>query len=237
MKRTPRLVAISGKGGTGKSMIARALVWHYRHRDIRFEAFDADGSNATLARFYPTTRVVDVDGDGLVEHWFETSVVPALVDSEADRVILDLGAGAERLFRQWANRNDAVALLGEQAVEITLIHVMDPSLDSISPFLENVQLLPGMAHVVVFNLGLAKGLQAYEPSKAFDAIRAEPEFINAAHELPIVGLPPLLEAGELDAGDIPFEHAIDHGGPLNLFGRMRVKKWLETVSTELGPLA
>jgi hypothetical protein len=237
MKRTTRLVAISGKGGTGKSTIARALVWHYRNKGIPFEAFDADGSNATLARFYPGTQVVDVDGDGLIARWFEQSVVPALLDGQTERVILDLGAGAERLFRHWASRNDAVALLGEQAVEITLIHVMDPSLDSISPFLENVQSLPEMAHVVVLNLGLAKGLQAYEPSRAFDSIRAEPEFQEAAEDLPILELPPLLEAGDLDARDIPFENAIGQKSPLTLFGKMRVRKWLETVSTSVGPLA
>lgn len=236
MKRTQRLVAISGKGGTGKSTVARSLMWHYRQRNVRFTAFDGDGSNATLARFYPEANVVDVDGDGLVASWFENSVVTPLMDSQTERVVLDLGAGAERLFRLWAHRNDAAELLGAQGIEIALIHVMDPSVDSVSPFLENVQILPDVQHIVVFNLGLAKGLHAYQPMQAFEAIRAEPEFVTASHGLPVIAMPPLLEASELDAGDVCFERAVDHDSPLGMFGRMRVRKWLETISTDLGPL-
>jgi hypothetical protein len=228
-----KLIAISGKGGSGKSTLARFLVWLYQSLKIPFAAFDGDCSNASLARFCPETLVVDVVEDGLVARWFETTVVPVLSGAGVERVILDLGSGAERLFRAWAKVNDAVDLLAEDGVEIVLVHLMDPSLDSVSPFLEHVQALPGASHVVVFNHGLAKGLDSYDPARAFHAIRREPEFQEAARSWPILELLPLLEAGELDASDLAFDFAVSQNSPLTVFGRLRVKKWLAAVAQQL----
>ncbi|GEM_PF-2900515 len=228
-----KLVACVGKGGTGKSTLARWLIWQYRQKGMSFKAFDGDGSNASLARFYPDTEIVDVDGDGLVKSWFETVVIPALLDSACQRVVLDLGAGAERLFRTWASDNQAPALLAEQGVEIVILHLMDPSLDSITPFLETLDALPDVTHQVVFNLGLAKGIASYQPTKAFDQIRVEPEFVDAFGKRAPIEMPPSLEAGQIDGANLAFENVISSDSTFTMFERLRVKKWLDALNNGL----
>lgn len=230
-----RLHVVSGKGGVGKSMFCRSLAWCWGSINGSFVAFDADGSNATLARFLPNTTVVDVDGDGRISAWFERVVMPPLIASETRRVLLDLGSGAERLFRGWAHTNDAPALLREVGVEITVWHLLDPSLDSISPLLDTVSALPDVEHAIVLNLGLAKGIHTYEPAAAFDAIRAEPEYLAVTEGRPVLKMPPLLEAARIDRDDVTFEVAISDKSPLYLFERMRVYRWLHSMRSELAP--
>lgn len=230
-----RLHVVSGKGGVGKSMFCRALAWCWGSIHGEFVAFDADASNATLARFLPNTTVVDVDGDGRIGAWFERVVMPPLIAGDTRRVLLDLGSGAERLFRGWASSNEAPALLREMGVEITVWHLLDPSLDSISPLLDTVSALPDVEHAIVLNLGLAKGIHTYDPMGAFAAIQAEPEFQEVTRGRPVLKMAPLLEAGRIDQDDVTFEVAVSDKSPLYLFERMRVYRWLHDMRSELAP--
>jgi len=228
-----KLVVVSGKGGVGKSTLSRALIEYATRRSISLRAFDADGSNASLARFYPETKVINVDGDLRISDWYESEVIPALLSGDNRIVLLDLGAGAERLFRSWCVDNDAVDVLAHESVSVSLWHVLDPTLDSVSPFLEAVQLLPKVNHVVWLNHGLAKGLDVADPDRAFDAIRREPEFINALADRRLFVIPPLLEGALIDAQDLCFEDAIASSGPLSLFQRLRVKRWVEQIGISI----
>lgn len=234
--KTPRrrLHVASGKGGVGKSTLSRSIAWVWQSCDLPFTAFDADASNATLARFLPGTVVLDVDGDGLVNRWFEETVIPSVLTGQT-RVLLDLGAGGERLFRMWSANNDAPALLSAEEVEICVWHLLDPSLDSISPMLDTMAAMPDVEHMVVFNLGLAKGIHSYQPEAAFAAILQEPEFQEAAKGRTVIKLPPLLDGARLDAADMDFSAAIADGSPLTLFEKMRVKKWLLSVREQVAP--
>lgn len=228
-----RLIVTNGKGGVGKSTLQRAMIHLARTRGLAYQAFDGDGSNASLTRFYPESVVLDVDGDGLIKNWFENAVVPSLLDADTEWVLLDLGSGGERLFRTWCKENDAAELLAAEKIEIVLLHVMDPTLDAVSPFLDGVDALPEVRHVLVFNLGMVKGVEAYDPEKAFTPILREREFIDAARGRALIRMQPLLEAAQLDAGDLSFEAAVASGSPLNLFQRMRVKRWIEDLGSEL----
>ena len=233
MLEQKKLVVLSGKGGVGKSTLARALIAYADSRSIACRAFDADGSNASLARFYPEVEVIDVDGDLRISGWYERQVIPALLSGDNQIVLLDLGAGAERLFRSWCVDNDAVNVLARELVSISLWHVLDPTLDSVSPFLESVQLLPNVDHLVWFNHGLAKGLDVADPNRAFDAIRHEPEFIIALASRRLCVIPLLLEGAIIDAQDLSFEDAIAANSSLTLFQRLRVKRWLEQVGASI----
>lgn len=233
-KPSRRLHVVSGKGGVGKSTLSRAIAWSWQSCNLRFSAFDADCSNSTLARFLPGTVVVDVDGDGLVNRWFEETVIPSVLTGHS-RVLLDLGAGAERLFRTWSSNNEAPALLASEGVGICVWHMLDPSIDSVSPMLDTMTAMPDVDHVVVFNLGLAKGLHSYQPEAAFAAILQEPEFQEAAKNKTIIKLPPLLDGAKLDAADMDFTAAIAEGSPLTIFEKMRVKKWLLSTRDQVAP--
>ena len=229
MLNQKKLIVLSGKGGVGKSTLARALITHAARKNIAFRAFDGDGSNASLARFHSEVDVIDVDGDLRIADWYESQVIPALLADDCQIVLLDLGAGAERLFRTWCIHNQAVDVLAGESVAISLWHVLDPTLDAVSPLLEAVQLLPQVEHVVWLNHGLAKGLDVTAPDRAFDAIRREPEFIDVVRDRKVCVMPPLLEGPLIDAQDLSFEEALATHGPLALFQRLRVKRWLEQV--------
>lgn len=215
-------------------MLSRALAWAWQSYNFRVIAFDADCSNATLTRFLPGTVLVDVDGDGLVNRWFEEKVVPAILN-DSPRVLLDLGAGGERLFRNWSANNDAPSLLAEQGVEICVWHALDPSLDSVSPMLDTMAAMPKVTHLIAFNLGLAKGVHSYRPLDAFEAIQLEQEFIEAARDKPIIKIPPLLDVARLDAADMSFTDAVGDASPLTIFEKMRVNKWLLSVRDQATP--
>lgn len=229
-----QLVTIMGKGGVGKSLLARAIMCHAQQQNLPVAAFDGDASNASLARFYPEAHVVDVDGDLATTHWYETHVVPPLLEPGPRIVLLDLGAGSERLFRRWCQENHAPDVLQEQGVEMVIWHVMDPSLDSVSPFLDTVASLPGIRHVVWFNHGLAKGLDMAQPENAFAAICREPEFIEAIQDRLQLVIPNLPASADIDARDLRFEVAgAARESPLFLFERIRVHRWMETMSSAL----
>ena len=228
-----RLHVIAGKGGVGKSMLARALMWLSADQKRPMMAFDGDGSNASLFRFHQEAEVVDVDGDGLVARWYEERVIPALIDEGRHDVLLDLGAGAERLFRSWAARNDAPALLREAGAEIVVWHVLEPSLDSVSPLLDTIAALPEVSHSIVLNLGLARGVHAYDPESAFAPMLAEPEFREAIDGRTLCRLPPLLDASKFDQLDLAFSAALQPDSALTLFERARLRKWLSSVREQV----
>lgn len=233
-KQDKTLVVIMGKGGVGKSLLSRMLMYYAQQENLPIVAFDADASNASLARFYPEATVVDVDGDLPTTHWYEMNVVPPLLEPGKRLVLLDLGAGSERLFLRWCVENRAPEVLQEQGTELILWHVMDPTLDAVSPFLDAVNSLPKVRQVVWFNHGLAKGLDVVDPDKAFAAIRREPEFVEA-----IVGrqqrtIPNLQASREIDVRDLPFDLAASGTeSPLHLFERIRVYHWLQAMSAEI----
>lgn len=229
-----QLVTIMGKGGVGKSLLARAVMCHAFQHKLPIAAFDGDASNASLARFYSEARVVDVDGDLATANWYETHVVPPLLEPGPRIVLLDLGAGSERLFRRWCQENHAPDVLKEQGVEMVLWHVMDPSLDSVSPFLDAVATLPEVQHVVWFNHGLAKGMDVAQPERAFAAIGRELEFIEAIQDRLQLVIPNLPASAEIDAQELRFELAgAAQGSPLFLFERMRVFQWMQNMSSAL----
>ena len=148
------LIAIHGKGGAGKSTVARYLV----HRALAaggVAAFDGDASNGTLARFYrdQVARVPTDDPAG-VAIWLERAVWPAAAAGKT--VVLDLGSGAERIFTQWAASAGLLAVAEEAKIAVTLIGVLDPSKDALAPARAAVEALPDARHVMVRNAGRVK---------------------------------------------------------------------------------
>lgn len=232
--KSKKLVVLMGKGGVGKSLLARATLCHALRQGIPITAFDGDASNASLARFYCEAQVVDVDGDLQTCDWYETQVVSPLLSDQAQVVLLDLGAGSERLFRRWCSENQAPEVLKGEGIELVLWHVMDPTLDAVSPFLDAVTHLPQVRHVVWFNHGLAKGLDVVAPAKAFQAIEQEPEFIAAIEGRTPLIIPNLQASAQIDAQDLRFEQAYSKESPLFLFERLRVSYWMAQMSHAIG---
>lgn len=233
-KLEKKLVVIMGKGGVGKSLLSRTLMHYAQQQKLSIVAFDGDASNASLFRFYPEAKLVDVDGDLQTTNWYETHVVPPLLESGKRLVLLDLGAGSERLFRRWCVENRAPEVLAEHGVEMIIWHVMDPTLDAVSPFLDTVACLPNVRQVTWFNHGLAKGLDVLEPEKAFAAICREPEFVEAVQGRQQRVIPNLQASREIDIRDLQFALAASCvESPLHLFERIRVYRWLQSMSAEI----
>jgi MinD-like ATPase involved in chromosome partitioning or flagellar assembly len=193
------LFLIIGKGGVGKTLLARAIDGLYREEDQPFVGIDADLSNASYHRF--SNRAIPIDvGAPEVTSWIESHVLKHLIDTEGMNMIIDTGAGTERNVRAWLADNDVVSILRARNIDVVIFTVFDTSVDSITPFLENIDMLPSARHVLVFNEGLTRGLPR---SKAFKNIESEREFIEQAKGKPRVYMPALIDAQQIDGTDYP----------------------------------
>lgn len=223
------LYAIHGKGGAGKSTIARYLVHRALARKEDVRAFDADASNGTLTRFYKdhTTRVSDPHPAAL-GRWLEEVVWPAAATGTA---VLDLGSGAERIFAEWAAASGLLAVAAEARVPVLLVGVLDPSKDALAPLLAAFRHLPDGQHVAVRNSGRAK------PGEGFEVIDGHSAWGEVKKSARVVDMPILaVTAPKIDALNASFADAIagcvrDGVAQLGPFDRQRVVQWLRIMDT------
>ena len=229
------LIAIHGKGGTGKSTVARYLV-HRLSAAGGVVAFDGDASNGTLTRFHRdlVSRVPTDDPAG-VAHWLEQTVWPAAAAGQT--VVLDLGSGAERVFTAWAADAGLLAVAEDAQVAITLVGVLDPSKDALVPAKAAVEALPGARHVMVRNAGRVKpgeDFQVINQHSAWQAI--------VAAGVTVVDMP-MLQATmpTLDRLNAPFADAVagcvrDGAAQISPFDRQRVTLWLRAMDQAFAPV-
>lgn len=230
-----QLIAIHGKGGAGKSTVARYLVHRCAANGGAVAAFDADASNGTLTRFYrdAVTRVPTDEPAG-VAAWFERAVWPA---AEAKTVVLDLGSGAERVFLEWASSAGLLAVAKEAGVSVTLVGVLDPSKDALAPAKAAVDMLPSARHVMVRNLGRTK------PGEDFGVIDDHPAWAGIVKAgVHVVDMPMLaVTAPLIDRLNATFTDALagcprDGAAQIGPFDRQRVKLWIEAMDTAFAPI-
>lgn len=228
------LIAIHGKGGTGKSTVARYLV-HRALGNGGVAAFDGDASNGTLTRFHrdQVTRVPTDDPAG-VERWLEQTVWPVAAEQT---VVLDLGSGAERVFTAWAAAAGLLAVAEDAGVTITLVGVLDPSKDALVPAKAAMDALPGVRHVMVRNAGRAK------PGEDFQVIDQHPAWLAIVAAGARVVDMPMLQATMpiLDRLNATFADALvgcvrDGAAQLGPFDRQRVTLWLRAMDQAFAPV-
>ena len=107
-------IACTGKGGAGKSTVASILaqiLWHITGQ--RPLVLDLDVSNPSICRFSALgATFVNVTDDemGIVPAKFD-QVIETILDSDAQHIVLDVGAPTYLSFMQYMVKEDGLAVL------------------------------------------------------------------------------------------------------------------------------
>jgi hypothetical protein len=225
------LLLSTGKGGVGKTALTRAIDALWREEGQPFIGIDADLSNASYYRFSNRAIPIDVSAPE-VASWLESHVLQHLIETEGMSMLVDTGAGSERNLRAWLADNDVISILRARNIDVVVFTVFDMSVDSITPFLENVDMLPNARHVLVFNEGLARGLPR---AKAFRNIESEREFVEQAKGKPRIYMPALIDAQQIDGTDYPIYDSQAAGSALarNPMFVRRIQLWKRSMYEQI----
>ena len=113
------------KGGVGKSMVARLLSQYCLDQRLPHIGFDADGSHATLSRYYGDyTQPLNLDDFASIDQIIEVAL------EENQHIIIDLPAQSERFLNRWIEENDALSLCDESGIDVVYWYVTDDGRDS-----------------------------------------------------------------------------------------------------------
>jgi len=224
----PKLIAIHGKGGAGKSTVARYVLHRALATGQPVTGFDCDASNGTLSRFH-RDHTVRTTGEGeAFMKWVESEILPC---AQTGTAVVDLGAGAERTFFEWAASLDLGEVMAEYGIDVTLLCVLNQARDSLVVARAAVTALPTTRHVLVLNHGGSSTRDDFASIKkhsAWDKLTAD-----AKH--PIVEVPYLpITMVTLDELNTSFADAAagavkDGAARLGPTDRSRLKVWLRTL--------
>lgn len=166
--KTKRLVlAVSGKGGVGKTTFSRLMTDVYRERGTKAAIFDADGQIGGLVRVYSDAGVkfydlrTDTDRHTLLDSTAE----------DADVILHDLPGGSRFEISKILDGGDGEQVEGflealrDNGVRLTLCHVIDNEIESaqsVGQYL-NAFGTDGVDHVAVLNMRESRDLKTDFP--------------------------------------------------------------------------
>jgi hypothetical protein len=218
------------KGGVGKSVVARLLAQYYIDKRIRFTAVDADGSHATLGRYYREyVRPVDL-------YKFEGADEILTLATDADqRVLVDLPAQSHRPLSAWIGEAGILELARESGVKVVFWHVLDDGKDSLATLGRLFdQYGTAASYCLVKNLGRGKDFSLFESSPARATARTLDARVLELSELHASAMQ------KLDRVDASFWAAVNNPSfapdTLTRMDRQRVKVWLQAWYDQLALL-
>ncbi|MBF0562409.1 MAG: P-loop NTPase [Alphaproteobacteria bacterium] len=142
------LTILAGKGGVGKSTVARYLAHRARERKTPLALFDADPSNYSLSRYYKdATSISSATESGQIK-FLTDKVWPATGQGDA---LVDLGAGRDTIFAHWAHRSNLVTLAEGEGVKISVLGVLGTEVEGLSSLAGCFQATQGARHTMVLN--------------------------------------------------------------------------------------
>lgn len=118
MSKTVHIV-MQGKGGVGKSVVARLIAEYMIEKDRSYAAFDADPVNQTFGALDSFgVEIVDLVKAGNVDAARFDDLIGKAMDSEADSVIIDTGAAAFLPLLRYIEDTALPELLAENGHEL-----------------------------------------------------------------------------------------------------------------------
>jgi hypothetical protein len=150
------------KGGVGKSLVARLLSQWFIDRSVPFAAVDADASHATLLRSYGGyAQAADLEDYASADEIVNRALA-------ADRkVVVDLPAQSNRVLDRWIHSADVIRFAREAGIALTLWHVTDGSVDSVTDLDRTLERWSeAFAFVAVKNKGRGKDFSYFDESPA-----------------------------------------------------------------------
>lgn len=144
---------LQGKGGVGKSYIARLITEYMLAQGWPVQPVDTDPVNATLAGYkaFATARLELMDGGSLVERNFD-SLIERIV-GEDTHFVVDNGAASFIPLSAYMAENDAINLItenGKQVVVHTVITGGQAMHDTLAGLDSLAKSLPPQARIIVW---------------------------------------------------------------------------------------
>ncbi len=218
-----------GKGGVGKSFVAACVAGLYDAAGAEAYVVDADFRTADVSARYPERSVrVDLNAE---RGWRLLSDVIERLDAP---VVVNMGADVSNVEERYAA--DAAETFHAAGGEVALIWVLTPAPESLAHLAESarrgVMRRAGIKKIVAMNL-IEEGLAVED----FDQYQRSPvrEGLVKGGTLEVT-VPHLFRDYALALRGRPLSLAADgFAQGLNLFGRMRVRKWWQEMSAGLAP--
>lgn len=239
------VMVLTDKGGTGKSMLARAIADRYRRQGTSALLVDADGEVGQLYQFY---CAVDAEGDpieqtpgnGVMTMRFtgtdkERDQLLSMLDHDAPVVLVDMPAASLTALTAFDAQVGFFDELQRSGYRATLINVLSPFQSSTRTVKEMINLAGDRAdYVAVINRWFGDdedffmwfGDAQHEPSSGRALLT---RFGGKEIDLPA------LQVGVLVAVDdlmVPFCAAVEHPG-LSRPQRSRLLRWTRDTDDQL----
>jgi hypothetical protein len=223
-----RLVLVTGdKGGTGKSVVARALLDIYRHQKINCIAYECDQSNPQLFRHYnkvpPGIKTLKLNERGGAD-----ALQDDLKQFSPQVSLVDLPAGAADYFEGIAKDISLFRNADKLGYKITMVSVLGRVKDSVVQLKRLLEFCGNKTdYVVVKNLywGSDDKFSRYNNSKTRQALKdlggielLFPELYDDLFDL-------------VDGADLTFREATDHEA-LTLSNQSRLFDWIDGCEME-----
>ena len=229
-KKPKRFIWITGgKGGVGKSTLARGLRDILHTAGVKVVAVDGDLDNAQLYRYYK-----DVD-DGVIRTELKgTGVAPLLNAMEArvaDVILVDVAAGGSRTLAELDKSVRLFFNAADMGYQTTVVSVLSRIKDSVNLLKATMEMTEGkeIDLVAVKNLyfGTPERFRLFDDSKTKQRLIEQgglvlemPEMADDVYEI-------------LDQKNMPFYLAQAEAGGLPLMERSMVFRWLEDFEQEV----
>jgi hypothetical protein len=143
MKPTIILVG-ADKGGVGKTFVSRVLLDLMKSRGIPVRAFDAQSPGGELVRFYADAAVVDLESiDG------QMRVFDGVDDKNV--TVVDLPADQLQTTIQTLDNARLLEEVRSGSMKMVLLHVLGPTIRSISEIGAAAEKIGGVKHLLVKN--------------------------------------------------------------------------------------
>ena len=230
----PTLILTGGdKGGTGKTTVARAMMDHLARRNILTRAFDTEHPRGTLQRFYPaSTEIIDlsdVAAQMKILDTMETAKVPV--------TIVDMKAGILSYALDIFDKIGVLEAARNGMFNLSLIHVIGPSIASLDEISEVAKYLTGADYVVARNFINETNFFEWD-QKTYQ------HYFRHAAQTQDIEIPKLNEMAfeQVDLAGVAFKDFIDNKGADGSAGnfsfvlRGYVRKWMSDIDAQLDRL-
>ncbi len=146
MKHSVILVG-ADKGGVGKTTVSRALLDYLERQNVLARAFDTENPRGTLNRFYPgKTEIIDLSNVADQMRILDT------MEGAAEKVtIIDLKAGNLSVALDIFDRIGVLQAARDGLFDLSLLHVVGPSIASLDEMNEVAKYTNGLDYVVARN--------------------------------------------------------------------------------------
>lgn len=240
----PKVWFLSGPNGSGKTALARWMGWKLASTDRQALMAALDPQNRSLATWFAGVVQPDTNDAAQTARW-----VMDLLDHVMERkasAILDFGGGNTALAKLAHDVPDLVAMLTEAGVVPVACYMVGPRVEDLASLeaLERAGFQPE-ATLVVLNEGRADSTLTRE--EAFGRVLRHSVLRRALERGAMALWMPRLEpevAAEIEGKRLTFGQARDGQVPPNAkfapiggFKRSMVRRWLEAMDRELGPVA